>query len=153
MNKIFSINLLALLILSAIFTPLIRFFECYIFDDWQFLMFMLILIIVDSILGFWRALKINSVSSKGFGMIFKKLFIYMALLILSHVLVNFKIEGKPSLIFMWFDDLVYSAILLRESISILENVANIYPNAVSKLILEKLKDFELSRKSDHHENN
>jgi len=151
MKQLFSINFLAFLILSAIFSPLLNFFECYVFDDWQFMQFMIILIVLDSILGIWRAIKRKEVSSKGFGMIFKKLFIYMSLLILSHVLVNFKIEGKPSLIFMWFDDLVYSAILLRESISILENVAIIYPNAVSKLVLEKLKEFELSRKTDHNE--
>ena len=112
---------------------------------------MTILIVIDSCLGFWRALNEKKVSSKGFGMIFKKMLMYMILLILSHVLVNFKIEGKQTSIFMWFDDLVYSAILLREAISILENIAIIYPNAVSKKILEKLKDYELSNKSDNHE--
>ena len=151
MNKLFTINIYVFLAVSVALTPLVNFLECYVFNDWDFMRFMIILIVIDSILGFWRALKANSISSKGFGMIFKKLFVYMSLLILSHVLVNFTIEGEQSLIFLWFDDLVYSAILLRESISILENIAIIYPNVISDKILEKLKDFELNAKA--HENN
>jgi len=151
MNKLFSLNIIVLAAISAAFNSFLEFFHIYVFSDWQFITFMTILIVIDSCLGFWRALNEKKVSSKGFGMIFKKMLMYMILLILSHVLVNFKIEGKQTSIFMWFDDLVYSAILLREAISILENIAIIYPNAVSKKILEKLKDYELSNKSDNHE--
>lgn len=131
---------------AAVLTPVIQFLEYFVFNDWEFLGFMVILIVIDTILGFWRGLKDKCISSKGFGMIFRKLFVYMSLLILSHVLVNFTIEGEQSIIFLWFDDLVYSAILLRESISILENVAIIYPNTISIKILEKLKDFDLNGK-------
>lgn len=131
---------------SALLTPLIGWLESYMFCDWEFVRFLAILVAGDTFLGFIKAWKDHKLHSRGFAQIFLKLISYMSILILTHVLTHYKVHGDPSKIFIWFDDMAYAAMIVREAISILENIAGIYPQAVPGWLLKRLKEFDLKGK-------
>lgn len=139
------------IIASISLTPLVNLLECYVYDDWEFLGFLMILIIGDTVLGIIKAWKMEIIHSKGFAQILYKLFAYSSVLILTHVLTHYKVSGEPNIFFLWFDDLAYAAMILREAISILENVGFIYPNAVPPWLLKRLKDINMTGKLGKNE--
>ena len=124
------------------FAPIVKFVEKYVYNDWEFLKFLFVICIVDTALGFFKAIIQKNVSSKGFSMVFSKLITYMSALITTHVLVSFTIDKQVNIIFSWFNTVVFSAIIVREAISIFENIAIIQPGAFPKKILSYLKYFD-----------
>ena len=121
---------------------LISLFEKYIFNDWQFLGFLAVIIMIDTITGFAKHVKAKTISSNGFGKLFTKFIIYSCTLVMTHVVSAFTVGGEVSVVFEWFDNLVYSGIILREAISILENIAMINNTLVPSWILKRLKEFD-----------
>lgn len=126
-------------------------FERYVFKDWVFLIYLIVLVFIDSILGLAKAWRKNKVSSSGWKMIFTKLIMYFAVLILSHVIANFSVAGNSVVIFQWMQTFICCAIVVREAISILENVGEVYPNLLPKWILAKLRDFDETGKIKDNE--
>ena len=59
--------------------------EKYIFRDWEFLKFLVVLIVIDTLVSWVFHLRKKDFSSKGFAMIMTKLFVYSCLLIVAHV--------------------------------------------------------------------
>jgi len=136
------------LYLIIVFTGsfIVQIFEKYFFKDWEFLWFLFVMIIIDTITGVAKHWKLKTISSQGFSAFFLKVIIYSAALIITHVLMSFKIDGKINLFFGWFDDFIYSAIMAREAISIFENFAIINPDLFPAWILKRLKAFDSSGK-------
>lgn len=130
-----------IILLSLPMSLLIRLFEKYIFNDWHFFIFLSVLVALDTLLGLIKHWKLNTLSSKGFGDFFTKFINYVAVLVVTHVLKNFEIGGSSNIIFSWVDDAIYSALVLREAISILENAGAISPGLLPNWILKKLKQF------------
>lgn len=130
-------------------TPLVAFFEAliapsvkkYLFADWEFAGFLLVLVLVDTTFGLLRAWHLHLVNSRAFSRLFLKVMIYMGLLVLAHVLTSFTVDGKPNLIFQWFDWFIYSAMMAREGLSILEHMADIAPDLVPTWLLKRLKQY------------
>lgn len=139
-------KILAWIVISISLTPFINILETYFFADWHFLQFMAVMIAGDTILGFLVAFRKNQISSKGFAKFFWKIIAYMSVLILTHVLTSYQVHGNSNIFFLWFDDMSYAAIMVRESISIMENIGFIYPQAVPKWLLKRLKEFDLTGK-------
>ena len=121
---------------------IINLIEKYIFDDWQFLISLSVLVCLDTVLGFIKHLKFKTLSSSGFSKLFIKFIIYAAVLILTHVLKNYTVSGTVNILFSWIDGTMYSAIVIREAISILENAGAISPGLFPNWALEKLKQFD-----------
>lgn len=121
---------------------LIEQFEKYIFKDWEFVKFLVVSIIVDTVLGFVKSIINRNVSSKAFGMIAKKLIIYMSVLVISHVLSNYSVEGVKLISFQWFQYFACTSLIIRESISIVENISYIFPGLIPAAIMKRLKDFD-----------
>ena len=119
-------------------------FEKYIFSDWQFLVFLLILTALDTILGLYRAWLKKELSSQIFSRVFTKLLLYLSMLVLTHVLVSFTVEGAKNSIFGWFSSVAYAGIMVRESLSILENLTAINPNILPGWVMDRLKGFDKS---------
>lgn len=122
--------------------PVVEYVDKYVFNDWEFLKFLLVITSVDTLLGFIKAIKLREVSSKGFSMVFKKLIVYSCALITTHALVHFTVDNKAIAVFGWFDYVIFSGIMVREAISIFENIATIDPGAFPKKILKYLRDFD-----------
>jgi len=131
-----------LMIYASIFAVLSEIFEKYLFSDWQYLVFLVIMVAVDSVLGAYAAYKRQELSSKGWGKIIEKLLIYFSFLIMTHVLMFVTIAGQPITLLSWLDDTLFFAILIREAISVVENAALINPTLVPKWLLSKLKSFD-----------
>lgn len=136
----------SLILLSTFLGVLKAITEKYLFSDWQFLIALFVLILLDTILGIWKNLKTKSLSSRGFAGFFEKMGLYASFLIVTHVLITFTINGKPISVFGWIDSVFYSAIMVREAISILENIGAIKPDLIPAWILAYLKKFDASGK-------
>jgi len=113
----------------------------YLFDDWEFAGFLLTLLVVDTAIGVLRSWRSRQVSSRAFSRIFLKMLVYMALLVLAHVMTNFTVHGKVNVVFQWFDTFIYCAMMAREALSVLENLAAIEPSLVPKVLLKRLAQF------------
>lgn len=141
-NYIYSFYFPVLLSIPISFSNTASFIEQYMFRDWEFLKYLMILVVVDTLVSWVFHLKNKDFSSKGFGMIAMKLIIYGALLIVSHVLGNFTIEGGSVESYTWFKSVVCNALIIRESISIVENTSKLCPNLVPSQIKKYLADFD-----------
>jgi phage-related holin len=119
-----------------------HFFETYVFADWQFLTFFLTLQVMDTFLVFYKALVTKSVSTKLFGFVFQKVVIYSCFLVLVHIMANYTIAGERNSFFGWFTAVAYSAVMVREGISILENISSIRPDLIPQWILKRLKQYD-----------
>lgn len=120
--------------------------EVHLFSDWDFLISMLIMVHLDTLLGIWKSAKFKQVSSRGFAGYFEKLIMYFVFLIATHQLFSFPIEGKPNVLFGWIKNLSYTLIMVREAISLVENIGVIRPGLINPNILSYLKKFDASGK-------
>jgi toxin secretion/phage lysis holin len=126
------------LALGVVLLPLLAIVQKYIFADWEFLRFLGVLIVVDTGLGVQRRWVAHAISSRGFSRLFKKAGIYLALLVLTHVLSSFTVHGEVNLFFKWFDTFMYSCMMAREALSILEHAALLEPRLVPRALLKRL---------------
>ena len=133
-----------IVLLSMPLAPILAFFETYIFGDWEFVKFLVVLMILDTLLGFVKHWISCDVSSKAYGMIGKKILVYASILALSHVLATFRIDGIPVESFTWFRYLACSALIVREGVSIIENSEEIMPGLFPKSVVRRLKGFNNS---------
>lgn len=141
-NYIYSFYFPIFLSIPISFSNTTLFIEQYVFRDWEFLKYLMILIVVDTLVSWVYHIKNRDFSSKGFAMIITKLIIYCALLIVSHVLGNFTIEGGSIESYAWFKSIICNALIIRESISIVENTSKLCPNLVPSRIKKYLADFD-----------
>lgn len=135
-----------LLILGWTVAPVTEFFGTYVYNDWQFVTFLFILVIIDTLLGIVAAWNNRTFSAKGFGKFIQKVLIYSSFLVVTHVLTHFTIEGKQNTLFTWIDSVCYSSIVVRECISIFENMALINPKLMPTWLLKRFKYFDRTGK-------
>lgn len=145
MIKTMSKNLLIVLA-GTISVPVLELIEKYVYSDWDFFKFFFPLIIMDTVLGVAKNWKYGTLSSKAWGKIFWKLFSYGFILILAHIMTHFTIDNQVVIMFSWFDEAIYSALMIKEGISILENLGAINENLVPTWLLNKLKYFDANGK-------
>ncbi len=126
----------------------LQFIETYVFADWKFLTFLGILTLVDGLLSMVQCWQIRSFNCKIITFFLQKLTIYACFLVLVHIMAHFTIAGKPNIFFGWLDDLAYAALIVRESVSVLETMGAIRPGLVPEWILKKLKYYD---KNGHFE--
>lgn len=141
-SYLYSFYLPIILSIPLSFSTTTSFIEQYVFRDWEFLKYLMILVVIDTIVSWIYHLKNKDFSSKGFGMIAIKLIIYSSLLIVSHVIGNFTVEGGSIESYTWFRSVVCNALIIRESISIVENASKLYPGLVPQRIKKYLDDFD-----------
>lgn len=122
----------------------------YVFRDMEFGLWIAVAITLDTILGIWKHAKYKDASSETFFSKFaKKIGIYMVLLILANVLTNYTVQGEVVGVTQWVGTYLCTFMIVREAISILENVNAIYP-LVPPWLLRRLRDF--NDKGEYHGN-
>lgn len=130
------------MIAAAIMLPFLEFFKEFIFNDWKFLVFLAVFIVVDTATGVAKAWKRGKVSSEGFTGVLIKVFVYSAFVIVLHGLESFSDKAAIQMTFDWVGSLGYAAVLVREAISIIENIGAIKTGVIPPWILKRLKDFD-----------
>lgn len=148
-------NIALILKLSLPISLLSELFGYYVFSDWEFLKFLVVLVILDTVLGFIKHWIEHDISSKAYGMIGRKLIVYSAVLILANVVSHYKIDGNPQTTLQWFGTFCCTALMIREALSIIENVEAISPGFFPKSIIRRLSDFNsvTGNKIKEHEQN
>jgi hypothetical protein len=136
-------------IIGILGIPIMNVVEKYIFSDWDFLGFLLILLFLDTALGIWKGIKYNNFSSNIFGNLFKKVAIYCVCLISIHSISSYmhssSVSGNIELfktIAFHFDNLFYFSIMFRELWSINENINALGYKFLPAFILKHMKDFD-----------
>lgn len=127
---------------SAAWATVAQLFNQYVFDDWEFLPFVIVLVILDTLTGVWKSLKFGSFSSYSFGGFMTKVILYAIYLFVLHGLTNFSSKDSVMSLFTWVEQLGYAAIIVRESVSIVENIGAISPKLIPTWILKRLRQFD-----------
>jgi len=115
-------------------------FQKYIFNDWEFLGFLFVLSVMDTLLGMYYAWQKNELSSKGYRRIFTKMIVYSCLIILGHVLTGVNITGIGRIVLDTVKYGIYCSLVFNEALSILTNCGKL-GFGVPKWILQRLSDF------------
>lgn len=122
--------------------PIMDWVEKYLWNDWEFLNWLVILIILDTVTSIWFHFKKKDLSSDGFARLPIKLIIYSILLIVGNAMCSFTIQNAPQDQFTLFRTFICQALMIREALSIVENIAKIHPSFVPEKIRKLLKDWD-----------
>ena len=118
---------------------LAEFLEHYVFGDCHWVIYLAVLFSVDAILGFTKHWLNGTTSSKGFGDAAIKLLLYTAVLILGHVFGHVEAAaGGQSQNLTWFKTFSCVFLMVREGISIVENIEEIRPGFFPKWLVKRL---------------
>ena len=113
----------------------------YIYRDWEFAKWICIAVVVDTAVSLFKHWTVKDLSSEDFWVKFsRKIFVYICLLILSNLLTNYTVNGHLVGSTQWIGEYLCVYMLIREAISILENVNAVMP-IVPVWLLRRLKDF------------
>jgi len=143
---------IAALIFSLPCTLLVNVLQ-YVYRDWEFAKWIALAILIDTVVSIAKHWLHKDISSETFWAKFaKKIFVYMMLLITSNLLSNYTVGGHVIGSTRWIGEYLCVFMLIREAISILENINAIMP-IVPKWLLRRLKDFNdngeyISKKAD-----
>lgn len=121
--------------------PFLIFIERYIFSDWSFLIWLLVLIVLDTALGFGYAVVKWQVSPGKLAGVLVKMVVYGSVLIVGHVLENFEVSGETIPGGLYFKMTIYAAVMIVESISILKNLGKINKKLVPQFLLKRFEGF------------
>lgn len=127
---------------ALLFTPILFFFQTYIFNDFDYLKWLVVLISLDTLLGFGLAISRREIDKEKFGDILIKIIVYSSCLIVGHVLENFTVSGDTIPGGNYMKLLIYVAIIIKEAISVLDNTGKISKRLVPHFILSRLKGFD-----------
>jgi phage-related holin len=127
--------------ISSVLSFVIMIIDKYVFNDWEFIAMLTVLIALDTILGFYVAFINKEISSDKFAKLFTKIIVYMVMLICSHSATHVKANGSDIVILAWLDSVIYSGIVVREILSLFEKCAIIQPNLVPQWIIKRLKQY------------
>ncbi|MCA8830529.1 phage holin family protein [Hymenobacter pini] len=106
-----------------------RFIEKYVFSDWNALVFLMVLFLLDTSLGMVRSFRQGRFHSRGMRQMFTKLRDYAVGLVVAHVLSSVQVDGQPlplaPYLAIGFKGAIYFFILIIETKSIDENLRNL----------------------------
>lgn len=139
--------------------PLSTFINKYLFSDLEFLKWLMLVVAIDLITGIAKVVKHDgwkAVTSKGLRDTVSKLIQYGGLLIITHILTHYQIEGQAQMTnILWVNKLAYEFVILIEIKSVYENITAInskfdFFETIVKKVIEflpkKYKQDELDKK-------
>ena len=116
-----------------------QFIQMYVVGECHWVVYLATLMTLDTVLGFVKHWITHTVSSKGWGDIGIKLIVYTSVLILGHALgvVEHAAGGHPAQL-SWFKTFSCIFLIVREAISIIENIEEIKPGFFPKWLVKRL---------------
>ena len=145
--KQLSLSFPTVLYIAPILTFTREWISNYILFDTVMIVNMFIIILIDTLLGFAVAYKLHTISSNSFSRVFTKIIVYMVLLISVHITTHFTSTTATNSMVLWLDSVMYSAIFIRELLSIFEKTSKLGIFTVPTSILKRLNDFNDDGKS------
>lgn len=130
-------------IISTISVPLsaIADISRYFYQDWEFAKWIGAAVAIDTILGIAKHIIHKDASSEDFWTKFlKKIVAYIALMILSNILTNYTVQGSVVGATQWMGAYLCTFMIVREAISVLENV-NAIVRIVPRSFIRRFRDF------------
>lgn len=121
-------------------TPVLMFFQKYVFNDWDFLISLMLLFFLDTAVGSLAAMVEGifkpTIGAKRFGL---KLIGYTMTIICIGIMDNTLIAGRAN----WLEGVVdagaFAIMIAFEGASVLKNIYRIYPFEPIKFLLKKLE--------------
>lgn len=124
----------------------------YVFDDWSFAGYLMVLVMVDTATGIRASLILKQHTSGRLRQVFSKLFQYTAALVCCHVLTSHLVDGHANPIFQviapGFKAALYLLLLWTEVVSIEENLQKTNQGFLPKWIRNKMASWIESGDSD-----
>lgn len=142
----YKISLLLLIVSIDWLTRLTGFFEVYVFQDWGFVRYLIIMVILDTILGIRRAVIQKTFHWKYLYGLKDKLIVYTSILVLVHVMTSFTVDDQTVTWFIWLRISVFSGLMAKESFSILKNIAATNKSLVPAWLLKKFEEWDKTGK-------
>ncbi len=121
------------------FSFLAEVLERYVVGDCHWVLYLAVLMALDTLLGFTKHWLTNTVSSKGWGDVGTKLLLYSSVLVLGHVLASVELAaGTGTAHLAWFKTFACVFLIVREALSIVENIEEIKPGFFPKWLVKRL---------------
>lgn len=122
------------------FTPMLYLFEKYIFNDWDYLVSLMLLFFLDTFVGALAAVVEGkfkpTIGLKGFGL---KLIGYTLTIACIGIIDKTLIAGKANILEGVVDAGAFAIMISFEGASVLKNIYRIYPFKPIKIILSRLE--------------
>jgi phage-related holin len=134
---------------AFIFGPIIHFIETYVFNDWDFLVTVLLLMFIDAIIMTVRALMQRTYKIEtAFNDFFKKTLAITFTITCISIIDLALIDGERSVFIDWVNGGFYSVLLMFINVSILKNIYHIYPLPIIADILDKVDKWKGKNKNN-----
>lgn len=128
-------------LVGLVLSPFMVFVERYVFSDWNFLIFLGVLITVDTFLGTGYAIKSGAFAPRKFTGLLVKGVVYGSILIIGHIFENFQVSGNPMDGGYYLKVIFYTGILIVEATSIIKNIGKFSKRLVPAFILKRFEGF------------
>lgn len=121
-------------------------FTDFINSNINWIIVVVLFVFIDTLLGIWKGFINNKVSSKRYEKFLKKVIIYAVIVFVAHGM-RYASGGEGTsdaakTFLNWIKEALLFAVLVRETISILEKAGAIWPGSVPKWLLKRLEDFD-----------
>ena len=143
----FSDKVSAFVIGAIINFPFTQIIEKYIFNDWDMLGYVIVLLAVDTVSGVIKHWNNNNLSPEGFRKFFIKVTVAFSALITSHVMHSIALERGSESVGNHLDTLIYSGIGVWIGLSIGQNFYDLTNGKFPpRFLMRHLKFFEKTGK-------
>ncbi|QCR23073.1 phage holin family protein [Pontibacter sp. SGAir0037] len=141
--KVFNI---ILLLIAAKYTDALQFVNKYIFADWDFIPYLVVIITIDTFTGVYANWKLGKLHSFKMRSLFEKIQMYAVGLIIIHGIASHLVDGSPNklvlLVAPYLKNSMYLFMLACEALSVEENLNKIGKSYLPKWIRKKLLDYK-----------
>jgi toxin secretion/phage lysis holin len=132
---------------TVVMTTGLAWVEQYVYRDWEFLKFLMVLMVIDLFTGVISAMKNKvAVTSLGLRRSVIKLIQYGVFLIVMHILSSFTINGEVQSVYHWVTQGGYIFLIGVEAKSILENIAKLDDRFDIGSFIERIKEVFTKKK-------
>lgn len=128
--------------ISVPLSLIIHYINKYVYNDWQFVTYLYILVFMDIATGMLYEYKNHNALGDTIRGGVINCALYAAILITLNTLMRFTIGGKEQDSFSWVNSVVLSLLIVHEAGSVFTNFAKIKPGVIPVSVLKRLSGFD-----------